>query len=66
MGIALAALGFETKYFIEVADTRLGEKFAIASNGENCSLTLHTPFMTYEEASYFFWGYNKAKTNPLT
>ena len=62
---ALRNYKFADKYFIQLADARMGHKFAIGSRTEATSLQIHTNFMTYEEMNAYFMGYYKALSKPL-
>lgn len=44
------------KYFIEIADRRIGKKFAISENTENGGINTKSNFMTYDEMNCFFMG----------
>lgn len=60
---ALKSFKFPKKYFIQQADARLGQKFAVFSNGNSGSM--HTNYMTYEELNNFLRGYDRAINNPF-
>ncbi len=62
---ALRSFKFPKKYFMQQSDARLGQKFAVASNGSSGSLNVHTNFMTYDEMNCFLMGYNMALTKPF-
>lgn len=57
---ALITYKFPKKYFVEVADKKMGQKFAIASRTET-SLNIHSNYMTYEEFNAYLFGYYDAK-----
>lgn len=58
---ALNYYGFAKGFFIQVADKRLGHKFAIASNKANGGIHTSTNFMTYDEFNAYLIGYSAGK-----
>lgn len=61
---ALENYKFNSKYFIQQSDQRLGQKFAIASETDG-ALYIHTNYMSYDEINCFFVGYNTALNSAL-
>lgn len=58
----LVHYNFPKKYFVETGDSRIGQKFAIASKmKEGTGIVTHTRYMTYEEFNSFLYGYYAAK-----
>lgn len=58
---SLRTFNFPAKYFIQIADRRIGHKFALASNTDNGGLNVHSSFMTYDEFNCYLRGYYDAK-----
>lgn len=57
---ALVNYKFPKKYFIQVADKRIGQKFAIASSIET-GITVHSNYMTYSEFNSYLFGWYDSK-----
>ena len=57
----MAFYKFPKKYFVQVADKRIGQKFSIASKTDNGGLNIHSNYMTYEEFNTYLLGYCDAK-----
>ena len=59
---ALAHYNFDKKYSVDIADKRIGHKFAIVTKTET-SLNVHTNYMTYDEFNAYLYGYYAATLN---
>jgi hypothetical protein len=57
---ALENYKFPKKFFIQIADGRIGHKFAIASKTEDGGLNIHSNFMTYDEFNAYLFGWYDA------
>ncbi len=65
---ALKSYKFPERYCIEIADKRIGQKFAISYKGQHGSLNVVTNFMTYDEFNAYLFGYiagMERKFNPI-
>lgn len=51
------------KYFVVLADKRMGKTFAIASSGERGEIYIHSQYMTYDEFNTYLFGYGAALEN---
>ena len=60
---ALTSFGFDKDYFVEIADKRMGHKFAIATLNSHSGSNIHSNFMTYDEFNAYLLGYSAAKFN---
>lgn len=58
---ALISFKFPKKYFIHNADARCGQRFALATNGQNGGINVHSIFMTYDEFNCYLKGWYDAK-----
>lgn len=57
----LTTYKFPKKYFVHTADSRCGERFAIATTGKHGTLEVHSRYMTYDEFNAYLFGYYDAK-----
>ena len=60
---SLKSYKFDDNYFVQVADKRIGKKFAIATNTEFGGLQIHSNYMSYDEFNAYLFGIYHAKTN---
>lgn len=60
---SLASFKFPQKYFISLADARLGQRFAISEKTENGGLSIHSNYMTYDEMNCYLMGYEAGRNN---
>ena len=61
---AMVSFNFPKKYFIQLADKRCGEKFALASkSGDLGGIAIHSEFIDYAQFNAYLKGWYDAKTN---
>lgn len=58
---ALNYYGFANGYFVQVADKRIGHKFAISAHKANGGIHTITNYMSFNEFNAYLFGYSAGK-----